>query len=59
MDVHRRLFTILFTSVFAAMLGLGIVAPLLPIYAADLGATGIWVGVIFSAFAFSQEEFTL
>jgi len=57
MDTHRRLFTILFVSVFAAMLGLGIVAPLLPIYAADLGATGIWIGVIFSAFAFSRAVF--
>ena len=57
MDAHRRLFTILFVSVFAAMLGLGIVAPLLPIYAENLGATGIWMGVIFSSFAFSRAVF--
>lgn len=57
MDAHRRLFTILFVSVFAAMLGLGIVAPLLPIYAENMGATGIWMGVIFSSFAFSRAVF--
>lgn len=57
MDAHRRLFTILFVSVFAAMLGLGIVAPLLPIYAENLGATGVWMGVIFSSFAFSRAVF--
>ncbi|KAF5044294.1 Bacillibactin exporter [anaerobic digester metagenome] len=39
------------------MLGLGIVSPLLPIYAENLGATGIWLGVIFSAFALSRSVF--
>ncbi|RLI01066.1 MFS transporter, partial [Candidatus Bathyarchaeota archaeon] len=33
------------------MLGLGFIAPLLPIYATSLGASGFEIGVIFAAFA--------
>ena len=36
------------------MVGIGIIAPLLPIYARDLGATGVWVGVIFAGYAISR-----
>jgi MFS family permease len=36
------------------MLGLGIVGPLIPLYAKDLGATGIWLGAIFSGFSFAR-----
>ncbi len=49
-----RVFGVLFIAVFSAMLGLGIVAPLMPIFAESLGATGIWLGIIFSAFSFSR-----
>ena len=57
MNTARRIYNVLFISVFATMLGLGIVSPLLPIYAENLGATGIWLGVIFSAFALSRSVF--
>ncbi len=40
------------------MLGLGIIAPLMPVYAESLGATGIWLGIIFSAFSLSRAIFT-
>lgn len=53
----RRIFGVLFISVFSAMVGLGIIVPLLPFYAESLGATGIWIGVIFSGFAFSRAIF--
>ena len=43
-------FTVLFIALFVSMLGLGVVSPLLSIYADDLGATGIWLGAIFSGF---------
>ena len=43
-------FTVLFIALFVSMLGLGVVSPLLSIYANDLGATGIWLGAIFSGF---------
>ncbi len=36
------------------MIGIGIIAPLLPIYAKNLGATGVWVGVIFAGYAISR-----
>ena len=43
-------FSVLFIALFVSMLGLGVVSPLLSIYANDLGATGIWLGAIFSGF---------
>jgi MFS family permease len=43
-------FTVLFIALFVSMLGLGVVSPLLSIYADKLGATGIWLGAIFSGF---------
>jgi len=36
------------------MLGVGIISPLLPLYADNLGATGIWLGIIFAAFSISR-----
>ncbi|MDO8842573.1 MFS transporter [Methanocalculus sp.] len=48
---------VLFIAVFASMLGLGIVVPLLPYYADTLGATGIGIGLIFSGFALSRAVF--
>ncbi len=47
----------LLVAVFSAMLGLGIVAPLMPLYAESLGATGIWLGAIFSGFSFARTVF--
>jgi len=55
--MRKRIFNVLFISAFAAMLGLGIIAPLMPIYAKSLGATGIWLGIIFSGFSFSRAIF--
>jgi MFS family permease len=39
------------------MLGVGIIIPLLPLYAQTLGATGIWLGIIFSSFSISRSIF--
>lgn len=36
------------------MLGAGIIAPILPLYAESLGASGIWIGVIFAGFSISR-----
>ena len=54
----RKVFPILALSMFSSMLGVGIVAPLLPIYADNLGATGIWVGIIFAAYGASNTIIT-
>ncbi|MFQ6115318.1 MAG: MFS transporter [bacterium] len=50
----KRIFRVLFFCVFAAMLGLGIIAPIMPIYAENLGATGIGLGLIFAGFSLSR-----
>ena len=55
--MRKRIFAVLLISIFAAMLGLGIIAPLMPIYAKSLGATGIWLGIIFSGFSLSRAIF--
>jgi MFS family permease len=49
-------FLLCFTA-FATMLGIGIITPALPIYAQLMGATGFWIGVIFSSFALSRTVF--
>ncbi len=36
------------------MLGSGIVVPLLPLYADSLGASGLWLGIIFAGFPISR-----
>ncbi len=53
----RRIFNVLFIAIFSAMIGLGIVAPLMPIYAENLGATGIWLGIIFASFSLARAIF--
>ncbi len=50
----RKIFPILALSVFSSMLGAGLIAPLLPLYAEDMGASGIWIGVIFASFFISR-----
>nr|QNO56905.1 multidrug resistance protein MdtG [Methanosarcinales archaeon ANME-1 ERB7] len=49
----RTLFSLYF-SIFAAILGLSIISPILPIIAEDLRVTGVWMGMIFSGFAISR-----
>jgi MFS family permease len=53
----RKIFGTLFFSIFAAVTGVGIVVPLLPVYAHDLGASGLYIGMIFGAFSLSRTVF--
>ena len=46
----KKVFPILALSIFSSLLGAGIIIPLLPIYAENLGATGIWLGIISAGF---------
>jgi len=55
--MRKRIFGVLFISIFAAMLGLGIISPLMPVYAKSLGATGLSLGMIFSGFSISRAIF--
>jgi len=50
----KKAFPVLALSIFSSMLGVGIIAPLLPLYAENLGATGIWIGIIFAGFSISR-----
>ena len=38
-------------------MGISMVSPLLPVYAEELGATGIWIGLTFASFAVTQTIF--
>lgn len=51
---HKGIFVTLFFAIFTTVTGVGIVVPLLPVYANDLGATGIYVGLIFGSFSISR-----
>lgn len=48
------IFITLFFSIFVAVTGVGIVVPLLPVYAQNLGATGLGISMIFAAFSISR-----
>ena len=50
----KSVFPFLALPIFSSMLSIGIIAPLLPIYAENLGATGVWIGIIFSSYAISR-----
>ncbi len=55
--IDRKIFGTLFFSIFTAVTGVGIVVPLLPVYAHDLGASGLYIGLIFGAFSLSRTVF--
>jgi len=54
----KKVFPILAISIFSAMLGVGLIVPLLPLYAQDLGATGIQLGIIFGGYGISSSILT-
>jgi len=54
MPTIKKVFPILALSIFSSMLGVGIISPLLPLYAEQMGATGIWIGTIFAGFSISR-----
>jgi len=53
----KKVFPVLALATFSSMLGVGIIAPLLPIYAEKMGATDIWIGIIFASFSISRSIF--
>jgi len=52
MDI--KVFAVLLLCVFCSLLGVGIVSPLLPLYAEAMGASGLLLGTIFSSFTISR-----
>jgi MFS family permease len=55
--LRLRIFSVLAFAIFVSMLGLGIIVPVLPLYAKTLGANGVWLGAIFAGFAISRSVF--
>jgi len=52
--LDRKIFGVLFFALFTAVTGVGIVVPLLPVYAHELGAGGFAIGLIFGSFSLSR-----
>jgi MFS family permease len=52
--MEKRTLVVLLLALFIAVLGVGIIAPIMPIYATDLGATGITLGLMIAAFSISR-----
>jgi DHA1 family multidrug resistance protein-like MFS transporter len=50
--LNKKIFIALFLAVFVPTTGMGLVAPLLPVYAHELGAGSFQIGLIFGAFSF-------
>ncbi len=53
----KRIFISLFIATLIAMLSLGIIEPILPLYAKSMNASGLAIGFIFSGFALSRGIF--
>ena len=49
---------VLLVCIFTAMLGLGIIGPIIPIYAENMGATFVQIGLMSSAWSISRLIFT-
>jgi DHA1 family tetracycline resistance protein-like MFS transporter len=50
----RTALAIVYLTVFIDLLGFGIILPALPYYARDLGASGLDLGILFSAYSVAQ-----
>lgn len=52
--MKSSVFTSLFITTVVVMLGVGVITPILPLYAHGMGASGLQIGAIFSGFALSR-----
>jgi DHA1 family multidrug resistance protein-like MFS transporter len=52
--LRNRPFIVVWLAVLISIAGIGMVSPLLAKFAEDMGATGGWLGLIFSGYAFTQ-----
>ncbi len=52
--MNTRILTTLFLSIFIALLGIGIIIPVMPVFATELGASGIGLSLIIAAFSISR-----
>jgi len=56
-QINVKIFITLFMAVFVTATGAGLVVPLLPVYAHELGAGGLQIGLIFGAFSLTRTLF--
>lgn len=56
-NLNLKIFFTLFLAVFATTTGVGLVVPLLPVYAHELGASAFQIGLVFGAFSLSRSIF--
>ena len=54
----EKSFTVLSITMFSAMIGIGIISPIMPIFAEKFGANGIMLGLIFSGYTISRTIMT-
>ncbi len=52
--MERKTLITLLLSVFIALLGIGIIIPIMPVFATELGASGFSLGMIIGAFSISR-----
>ncbi len=52
--MNRQILITLLLSVFIALLGIGIIIPVMPVFASELGANGLALGMIIAAFSVSR-----
>ncbi|MFP4194984.1 MAG: MFS transporter [Desulfobacterales bacterium] len=52
--MKKYLLAAILSAVFIALVGIGIIAPVMPIYATELGASGFALGVIVAGFSLSR-----
>lgn len=57
MSTNVKIFITLFVAVFVTTIGAGLVVPLLPVYAHELGAGAFQIGLIFGAFSLTRTIF--
>jgi len=51
----KKVFPILAISMFTSILGIGIIVPFLSLYATEMEATGIWLGMIFTGYGLASS----
>ena len=52
--MDRQILGILLLSVMTALFGIGIIIPVMPVFAVSLGASGLSLGMIIAAFSLSR-----
>src|SRR5215207_9887175 len=56
--MKRSPLVVIFVTVFIDLVGFGIVIPLLPFYASRLGASPLWIGLLFASYSVMQLIFS-